>query len=193
MEIQNKEPNELEKIIEQLLKLKDDTEQINQEQYLLNNYIYKLEDNNLSYKTIIEKLLENEDGNIDHNENTGKYYKKIKNFPNEKKVSLLKLQIENYNKNIVKQNEVLIEEKNEKRIINFMNINKLVNNKNKELEELILESNKLQNLYNDIYNKVDFLNYYIKKYKDNNFNLKIKIEMKKKNKIIKNLIFHYKD
>ena len=193
MEIQNKEPNELEKIIEQLLKLKDDTEQINQEQYLLNNYIYKLEDNNLSYKTIIEKLLENEDGNIDHNENTGKYYKKIKNFPNEKKVSLLKLQIENYNKNIVKQNEVLIEEKNEKRIINFMNINKLINNKNKELEELILESNKLQNLYNDIYNKVDFLNYYIKKYKDNNFNLKIKIEMKKKNKIIKNLIFHYKD
>ena len=193
MEIQNKEPNELEKIIEQLLKLKDDTEQINQEQYLLNNYIYKLEDNNLSYKTIIEKLLENEDCNIDHNENTGKYYKKIKNFPNEKKVSLLKLQIENYNKNIVKQNEVLIEEKNEKRIINFMNINKLINNKNKELEELILESNKLQNLYNDIYNKVDFLNYYIKKYKDNNFNLKIKIEMKKKNKIIKNLIFHYKD
>ena len=182
MDMKAKEPIEKEKIIEQLLLIQDDMEELNQEFNLLNIHMNKLQDNNLSYKTIIEKLLgiEVNENNNDNVENKEINSKNNKTTLKEKKIKLLKIEIDNYDKNIEKQNEILSEGKKEKKIINFININKLINNKNRELEDLIAESNKLQSLHIDMDKKVNFLNYHSKKYKDNIFKLKIKIEMNKK-------------
>ena len=184
MDIQIQEQNEKEKIIEQLLYLKDDMEEQNLQLNLLKFYYNKLHDANLTYKTIIEKILninDNKNDNNNNNEHSNEIHSKSeKKTLKEKKINLLKIQIVNYDKNIEKQNEILNEEKKEKNINYFLNMNKLINHKNKELENLILDGKKCQTIYNDIDNKYDFFNNSIKSYKDINFKLKIKFEMNKK-------------
>ena len=187
MDIQIQEQNEKEKIIEQLLCLKDDMEEQNLQLNLLKFYYNKLFDANLTNKAIIEKILNINDNKNDNNNNTepnNEILNSGKKSSKEKKINLLKIQIANYDKNIEKQNEILNEEKKEKNINLFLNMNKLINHKNKELETLVLDGKKCQNIYNDIDNKYDFFNKSIKTFNDINFKLKLKLEMnKKKNKI----------
>ena len=182
--IQNQELDEKEKVILELLRLKDDINEKNQELNLLKNYYNKLQDNNLTYQIIIEKILTMKEGNNDKTKENNDL-KNAKISLNKKKIKMLKLQIVGYDKKIEDQKIILNEAKKEKKVTNFINVNKLINNKNKELEKLVLESQKIQHVHINMDNRVDFYNYSIKKYKDSNFGLKIKIEINKKEKKLK--------
>ena len=183
IKIKNQESNEKEKVILDLLRLKKEIDEKNQELNLLKNEYNKLQDNNLTYQTIIEKILLIIEGNNEKTkENDLKF---VKSSLNKKKINMLKLQIVNYDKKIEKQKSVLNEAKKEKKITNFINVNKLINNKNQELEKLVLESQQIQKFHNNMDNMVDFYNYSIKKYKDINLGLKVKIEINKRQKKFK--------
>lgn len=185
------ELNEKENIISQLLKEKTEFDIKNKELIELKKTYKNLQDKNLTYKLIIEKILniESEIGDNDiYNEN--EIYKDIKNINKNKKSSIgekkiidLKKQIINYNKAIEEKDKLINESKKEKSTINFMNINKLINEKNFELENLILDGKQLQYYHNDMDKKYDFINYSIKKFKININDLKY--QLKKNNQDIK--------
>ena len=132
---------EKEKIITQIFRIEDE---INKKDEELNEYkdFYKqLQDNNLTFKAIIERLLNIEEGIPVNNENIKEINKKK---VDDKKINRLKLQIINYDKDIEEKEKFLDKTKNKKKINNFININKLLNEKNRELENLVLGSQKLQ-------------------------------------------------
>ena len=196
-DIQMQDPNEKEKLIAELCSLQNDMYAQDEELNMLYTLYNKLQDNNLTNKIVIEKILcindtsdnNNDDNNVDNNNDNSnnEVNSNIKNGKmsiKDKRINLLKLQIKNYDKNIEKQKIFLSETKKEKNITNFITMNKLINNKNKELEQLIIGSQKLQYCQKDMDTKYDFLNFSINKYKDNNYNLKLKIELNKKEKKI---------
>ena len=194
-DIQQIDSNEKENIISKLLNEKREYDIKNKELIELNNYYKKLQNNNLTYKLILEKILnienenDNEDNDIDNDVNNNEIYKDIININKnkksigEKKINDLKKQILNYNKIIEEKNKILNESKKEKKTQNFININKLINEKNFELENLILDGKQLQYFHNDMDKRVDFLNASIKQFKININDLKYKL--KKNNQDIK--------
>lgn len=94
---------------------------------------------------------------------------------------MLKKQIGDYNKSIEKKDKILKETKHGKKIGNFITINVLINKKNKELENLISNSQKLQYSQFDIDGKIDFLYYSIKSLREFNSKLEERLDMNEKN------------
>ena len=178
--------NEKEDIISYLLSERNEKFIKENELLELKNKYKKLKDNNLTYKVIIEKILDlDEESDDDEENNNDEIYKEVKKI-NKKKgngeniVNALKKQILDYDKSIKQKDKILEETKKEERITNFININNLLNEKNRELEKLVIGSQELQYFQNDMDNRVDFLNSSIKKYKENIYNLNQKIKLNKK-------------
>ena len=96
---------------------------------------------------------------------------------------MLKKQIGDYNKSIEKKDKILKETKHGRKIGNFISINVLINKKNKELENLISNSQKLQYSQYDIDGKIDFLYYSIKSLRKFNSKLEERLEMNEKDLI----------
>ena len=182
-DLKNTNSKEKEDIISQLLHEKDELDIKNRELMLLRNYYQKLQENNLTYKVIIEKILKIDNGTEIDNANIDSFKNK-KGFNSPRAVGLrkiydLKKQLLNFDKTIDEKNKLLEETKKEKKTKNFINLNKLLIEKNYELENLVLNSKELQYFHNDMDNRVDFLNHSIVKFKENIVNLKNKL---KKNK-----------
>ena len=166
-----------EKLISQIFIIEDE---INDRDEEINEYkeFYKhLKENNLTFKTIIERLLNIEEDETKINNESIKEEKKKKE---PKKINRLKLQIKSYDKNIVKKEKVLDKTKNQKKINNFISINKLLNEKNKELENLVTGSQKLQYSQHEIDKKVDFYFAAIKSYRENYTKLTDKLKFNEK-------------
>lgn len=179
---------EKEDIISELLHEKNESDIKNLELIELKNYYKKLQDNNLTYKIIIEKLLNIDTPNSedDNNKDINREIKSINNIPKsigQRKINDLKKLILNFDKTIEEKNKILYQAKQEEKAKNFINLNKLLINKNYELENLVSNSKELQYFQNDMDNRVDFFNYSIIKFKDNSHQLKRKL--KKNNQEIK--------
>jgi len=175
--------NEKENVILQLLSEKNDKNLKKKELIELRKKYKKLKDNNLTYKVIIEKILNIEDDGVEDDEiNNNDIYKEVKKINKKDKgiINALKRQILDYDKSIEEKNKILEETKKEERINNFININKLINEKNRELECLVVGSQELQYFQNDMDNRVDFLISSIKKYKESSNNLKDKLKINEK-------------
>lgn len=175
--------NEKENVISQLLSEKNEKNIKKKELNDLRKKYKKLKDNNLTYKVIIEKILNIEDDGVEDDEmNNNDIYKEIKKINKKDKgvINALKRQILDYDKSIEEKNKILEETKKEERINNFININKLINEKNRELESLVVGSQELQYFQNDMDNRVDFLISSIKKYKESSSNLKDKLKINEK-------------
>ena len=187
---------EKEDIISELLHEKEKLDLKNRELIELNNYYQKLENSNITCKVIIEIILkiENKKGPDEESKDS---YKDIKclNSPSStglRKIFDLKKQLLNFDKIIEQKNNILDQTKNENKAKNFINLNKLLIEKNSELENLVLNGKELQYFHNNMDNRVDFLNYSIVKYKENIHNLKIKLKKNKKEiKYIENEIQIY--
>ena len=134
---------EKEKIINQIFIIEDEINKKNEEIEEYKNFYKKLEDHNLTFKAIIERILNIEDNDEKDIENNGKIVKndnniksiskdinsKIsknennpKNLNSEKnlakiKINRLKLQVKNYDKTIVEKEKFLDKTKNKKKII----------------------------------------------------------------------------
>ena len=172
--------NEKENVILQLLSEKNEKNIKNKELVELRKKYKKLKDNNLTYKVIIEKILNIEDDGVDDDDiNNNDIYKEVKKINKKEKgvINALKRQILDYDKSIEEKNKILEETKKEERINNFININKLINEKNRELESLVVGSQELQYFQNNMDNRVDFLISSIKKYKESTNNLKDKLKI----------------
>ena len=191
---------EKEKIISQLLKEKTELDIKNRELIGLTNYYQKLQNSNLTFKIIIEKILNiNNEIIEDDDNNKDKDIIKDINIKNnnpksigERKINDLKKQIINVNKTIDEKNKLLEQTKKEEKIRNFIHLNKLLIEKNFELENLVSNGKELQYFHKDMDNKYDFLNYSIIKYKENIYSLKFKLKKNKKEiKFIENEIQNY--
>ena len=123
-DIQMQDPNEKEKLIAELCSLQNDMYAQDEELNMLYTIYNKLQDNNLTNKIVIEKILcindtsdnNNDDNNVDtNNDNSNnEVNSKIKHGKmsiKDKRINLLKLQIKNYDKNIEKQKIFLSETK----------------------------------------------------------------------------------
>ena len=182
-EIPQPDINEKENVISQLLSEKNEKNIKKKELNDLRKKYKKLKDNNLTYKVIIEKILNIEDDGVEDDEmNNNDIYKEIKKINKKDKgvINALKRQILDYDKSIEEKNKILEETKKEERINNFININKLINEKNRELESLVVGSQELQYFQNDMDNRVDSLISSIKKYKESSSNLKDKLKINEK-------------
>ena len=143
---------EKEKLISQILQLKAEINSRDNDIKEYKDYYDHLLQNNLTFKIIIERLL-----NIKTNDDGENISKNIKtNKLEQNKLDKLKLQIVNYDKNIVKQEDALVKIKEDKKINNFLNINNLLAEKNKELENLIETSQKLQKTKGEIDSNISF-------------------------------------
>ena len=149
--------NEKEDIISYLLSERNEKFIKENELLELKNKYKKLKDNNLTYKVIIEKILDLDEESDDEENNNDEIYKEVKKI-NKKKgngeniVNALKKQILDYDKSIKQKDKILEETKKEERITNFININNLLNEKNRELEKLVIGSQELQYFQNDMDN-----------------------------------------
>ena len=185
-DIQLEYTNEKEKIISQLFSEKSECDKKNLELIELRNIYKRLKENNMTYKLIIEKILDIEDETEEDDNNNNDLYKEVKKINKKKKhiginlINFLKKQILEYDKTIEEKNKILEETKKEERITNFININKLLNAKNRELEFLVFGSQELQYFQCGMDNRVDFLNISIKKFKENIINLNDKLKLNEK-------------
>lgn len=201
--IKVEEPNEKEKIIADIFRIQDELYEQNEELTEYRNYYNKLKEQNLTFKYIMERILnipeedktyydtDNNDDNrpkeIDSNYNeiriNNDYTKKESKSEKKKhrQIYMLKKQIGNYDKSIEKKDKILKETKHGKKIGNFISINVLINKKNKELENLISNSQKLQYSQYDIDEKIDFLYYSIKSLREFNTKLEERLDMNEKN------------
>lgn len=201
--INTDEANEKEKIIVDIFRIQSKLYERNEELTEYRNYYNKLKEQNLTFKYIIEKILNlpeeektyDEAYNSDDNnkkEIDNKYNEIRMNSEDNKKESksqkkknrqiyMLKKQIGDYNKSIEKKDKILKETKHGKKIGNFISMNVLINKKNKELEDLISNSQKLQYSQYDIDGKIDFLYYSIKSLREFNSKLEERLEMNKNN------------
>ena len=182
---------EKEKIIAQIFLIEDEINRKDEEldEY---KYIYKhLQESNLTFKTIMERILNirgdvdiNNLGNIDNivNKNNNKNFKKKKdkNKSEEKIINRLKREIIHYDKTIEEKEKILDVAKNKKNINNFININKLLNEKNRELENLVTGSQKLQYSQHEMEKKVDFYISSIKGFTEMQRKLQDKLEINEK-------------
>lgn len=186
---------EKEKIIAQIFIIEDE---INKKDEELNEYKYlyrQLQESNLTFKAIIERLL-NIKGDVDINDigfvgnivnkNNKKNSKKNKNKKNDKnklelkRINRLKKEIYNYDKTIEEKEKILDVAKNKRKINNFININKLLDEKNRELESLVSGSQKLQYSQHEMEKKVDFYFASIKAFTEMQSKLQDKLKINEK-------------
>jgi hypothetical protein len=200
--LKSEEPNEKEKIIADIFRIQNELYVQNEELTEYRNYYNKLTEQNLTFKVIMERLLNmpeedkvynNDTDNNDENETKelenfyiNNYTKKESKSQKKKKqrqIYMLKKQIGDYDKSIEKKDKILKETKHGRKIGNFISINVLINKKNKELENLISNSQKLQYSQYDIDGKIDFLYYSIKSLREFNAKLEERLEMNEKDLI----------
>ena len=182
---------EKEKIISELFKIQSEIYDKDEELKKYNKIYKKLEDHNMTFKVILERILNegekeitnqkiNENGNDNYNNINIEDEKAIANKLRKRQISMLKLQVESYDKSIEEKDKILYETKKGKKINNFIIINSLINQKNKELEILISNSQKLQYSQHGIDKRIDFLISSIKKYKEYNSKLEQKLKINEK-------------
>ena len=169
---------EKEKVINKIFSIEDDINIQNMELEEYKNYYNKFQSSNLTFKIIIEKILKNQN-KINEENNSEKKNKKI----NQKTINILKSQIENYDKVIEVKEKILDKAKKKKRTNNFLNINKLLDEKNRELENLVTQSQQLQYSKYDINQIIELYFSSIKNYKDFNNRLQDKLKKNEKNLI----------
>ena len=173
----NENITEKEKIINHILISEKEIDKINNELKQYQDFYNQLQETNLTFKAIIEKILSKQ--------NQEKYDDNITDiisYDKEYMLNAFKRQIEDYEKDIEKQNKILAETKNEKKINNFLEINKLLDEKNQELENLISKNKKLQISKKK---KEEVINYYyhnIQDIKVNSIKIKDNIKLNEKNK-----------
>ena len=178
---------EKEIIISEIFKLQSEIYDKDEELKKYNKIYRKLEEHNMTFKVILERILnaggekENENQNIDNDNNNNAIDENTKtNKLRQRQISMLKLQVENYDKTIEEKEKILDETKKGKKINNFIIINSLINKKNKELENLITNSQKLQYSQHGIDKRIDFLISSIKKFKQYNSKLEQKLKINEK-------------
>ena len=180
---------EKEKIISEIFKIQNEI-YIKDEELKIYNIIYRqLEEHNMTFKAILEKILNSEEKeniyqNINDNEDDyNNIFKDVETKTNklrQRQINMLKLQVENYDKTIEEKEKILDEAKKGKKINNFIIINSMINEKNKELENLITNSQKLQSSHLGIDKRINFLISSIKKYKKYNNKLEQKLKINEK-------------
>ena len=178
---------EKEIIISEIFKLQSEIYDKDEELKKYNKIYRKLEEHNMTFKVILERILnaggekENANQNIDNDNNNNAIDENTKtNKLRQRQISMLKLQVENYDKTIEEKEKILDETKKGKKINNFIIINSLINKKNKELENLITNSQKLQYSQHGIDKRIDFLISSIKKFKQYNSKLEQKLKINEK-------------
>jgi chromosome segregation ATPase len=181
---------EKEKIISEIFKIQSEIYDKDEELKQYNKIYRKLEEHNMTFKAILERILktgeeENTNQNINDNDNNNDNNNNIKdeemkNNIRQRQISMLKFQIESYDKSIEEKDKILDETKKGKKINNFIIINSLINQKNKELENLITNTQKLQYSQHGIDKRLDFLISSIKKYKEYNSKLEQKLKINEK-------------
>ena len=168
---------EKENIISEIFRIEDQIKEKNEELNEYKEFYKQLQENNLTFKAIIERIL-----NIDDNEtqmnNENKKEEKGKKEP--KIINRLKLEIINYDKNIEKKEKVLDKTKNKKKINSFLNMNKLIDEKNRELENLVNGGQKLQYSQKEMDKKIDFYFDEIKNYREKYNKLTDKLKINEK-------------
>ena len=201
--LQRDDQFEKEKIINQIFIIEDEINKKNEEIEEHRKFYKKLEEHNLTFKAIIERILNIEDdGEIDKekitkntsnikNISNGDIEKNTKNESKTKdlnsqknlakiKINRLKLQVKSYEKNIVEKEKFLDQTKNKKKIGAFINFNKLLNEKNKELEDLVNGGQKLQLSQHEMDRKVEFYFAAIKSYREDHNKLQDKLKINEK-------------
>ena len=133
---------EKERIILQLILTKNEMDKIDNDMKDYKNFYNKLKETNMTFKTIIEKILKIKEP--ENNEESSEF--EIINILNKKdtKLNAFKKQIINYEKIIEKQEKKLTEVKKEKKTNDFYEKNNLIDDKNRELEDLVSKNKKLQ-------------------------------------------------
>ena len=173
---------EKEKMINQMILSRKDLDIINNDLKEYKKFYHQLQETNLTFKAIIERLLKIKESEIslDNIESTISDDKKL-----EKKLSPFKKQIMSYEKSIERQEKILAETKKEKKINNFYEINNLLDEKNQELENLISQNKKLQMSKHAKYEKINYYYNTIQDLRDNCTKMEghLKINEKKLNNI----------
>ena len=161
--IQKEDYIEKERLISQIIKIEEEIYQKNEELEEYRDFYKKLQESNLTFKAIIERILNIEDDSTITNSNNESENNKEEEKPKKnkeklklKKINRLKLQVANYDKNIEEKEKFLDKTKNKNKINSFININKLLNEKNRELEKLVLGGQKLQASQHETEKKIDF-------------------------------------
>jgi chromosome segregation ATPase len=152
---------EKERIILQLILTKNEMDKIDNDMKDYKNFYNKLKETNMTFKTIIEKILKIKEP--ENNEESSEF--EIINILNKKdtKLNAFKKQIINYEKIIEKQEKKLTEVKKEKKTNDFYEKNNLIDDKNKELEDLVSKNKKLQMKK---HGKDEDINYYFNEIND---------------------------
>ena len=155
---------EKEKVLNQIILSKKDLDKINNDLKEYKKFYHQLQETNLTFKVIIERLLKMNqlDNSLDNIEYTISENKKL-----EKKLSPFKKQLINYEKSIERQERILTETKKEKKINNFYEINNLLDEKNQELENLISQNKKLQMSKHAKYEQINYYYNTIQDLRDN--------------------------
>ena len=155
---------EKEKILNQIILSKKDLDKINNDLKEYKKFYHQLQETNLTFKVIIERLLKMNqlDNSLDNIEYTISENKKL-----EKKLSPFKKQLISYEKSIERQERILTETKKEKKINNFYEINNLLDEKNQELENLISQNKKLQMSKHAKYEQINYYYNTIQDLRDN--------------------------
>ena len=173
---------EKEKILNQIIISKKDLDIINNDLKEYKKFYHQLQETNLTFKAIIERLLKIKESEIslDNIESTISDDKKL-----EKKLSPFKKQIMSYEKSIERQEKILAETKKEKKINNFYEINNLLDEKNQQLENLISQNKKLQMSKHAKYEKINYYYNTIQDLRDNCTKMEghLKINEKKLNNL----------
>ena len=155
---------EKEKVLNQIILSKKDLDKINNDLKEYKKFYHQLQETNLTFKVIIERLLKMNqlDNSLDNIEYTISENKKL-----EKKLSPFKKQLISYEKSIERQERILTETKKEKKINNFYEINNLLDEKNQELENLISQNKKLQMSKHAKYEQINYYYNTIQDLRDN--------------------------
>ena len=167
---------EKERIILQLILTKNEMNKIDNDMKDYKNFYNKLKETNMTFKTIIEKILKIKEP--ENNEESSEF--EIINILNKKdtKLNAFKKQIINYEKIIEKQEKKLTEVKKEKKTNDFYEKNNLIDDKNRELEDLVSKNKKLQMKK---HGKDEDINYYFNEIND------LKVSSVKMQELIKSL------
>ena len=174
---------EKEKLLNQLIITKMEMEKINNELKEYKDFYHQLQESNLTFKVVIEKILKIKE--TDYFEDIDENIFIISNKKKDKKLNAFKRQILDYEKSIEKQEKILSETKMEKKTNDFFEINKLLDEKNFELENLVSKNKKLQISKHEINEEI---NYYYNTIKDlrekfTKMEENIKLNEKKQNKV----------
>ena len=132
---------EKEKVINQLILTQKDMDKINNDLKEYKDFYHKLQESNMTFKVIIEKILRIK--NVDNDDDSFEY-RLLSDKKKDKKLDPFKRQIINYEKSIEKQEKILAETKRDKKTNDFYELNQLLKEKNYELENSITQNKKLQ-------------------------------------------------